>query len=437
MDYYSILGVERDASRHELRRAYDAAARRLHPRGALPAVPSIIEIDCTSASAFHLVTEAFEVLSDPARRAVYDLLGAFADMSDDLSFGAVAGTCTEPSFPGADPSGSPAGYAHAQLPARAGSDDSSCTSMHARPGRSACPSAWTTAARPLGHARQQLCDAPPAALHGAPSIGRSGCAPAKNDLSLSFCCTASRKRRAPEAPPPCPVRSAGNVGSCSSSGSPTYHRSNGDGSSSTNVELRLGLTLEEMYTGCVKHLRLMRRVLREAPGGPAGVVVGANIEEVFRIDVQPGWREGTRVTFPGKGDEVAGQATGDLVLVVAQEAHRAFLRRGNDLHVRVKVPLATVVTGGRVSLPHLDGRVVTQELGPRALLPASCCLLLKGEGMPVLRKQAPAAGTGADMGSEAATRLHGDLHIHIEVQLPAQLPADQKQALQRLLVGAR
>ncbi len=62
-DYYAILGVLRDSSQEEIRRAYYAAARRLHPdRNTLTGETEI----------FLEVQQAYEVLSNPKRRALYD-----------------------------------------------------------------------------------------------------------------------------------------------------------------------------------------------------------------------------------------------------------------------------------------------------------------------------------------------------------------------------
>ncbi len=62
-DYYAILGVGRDASMEEIREAYHRWARRLHPDQAGPGI---------DAERFQLVHEAYEVLSDPERRAAHD-----------------------------------------------------------------------------------------------------------------------------------------------------------------------------------------------------------------------------------------------------------------------------------------------------------------------------------------------------------------------------
>jgi curved DNA-binding protein len=62
-DYYELLGVPPGADREEIRRAYHRLARRYHPD---------VSTDPAAEQRFHAITTAYEVLSDPARRARYD-----------------------------------------------------------------------------------------------------------------------------------------------------------------------------------------------------------------------------------------------------------------------------------------------------------------------------------------------------------------------------
>src|ERR1043165_6844804 len=65
-DYYATLGGERNASPEDIKRAYRKLARKYHPD---------VSKESDAETRFKEVSEAYEALSDPERRAAYDEVG--------------------------------------------------------------------------------------------------------------------------------------------------------------------------------------------------------------------------------------------------------------------------------------------------------------------------------------------------------------------------
>jgi DnaJ-class molecular chaperone len=151
-----------------------------------------------------------------------------------------------------------------------------------------------------------------------------------------------------------------------------------------DVEAETEISLEEAYRGTT----------RTVDFGD-----GRRIE----VRIPPGIADGARVRAAGQGGGGRGQGTaGDLYVRVHIRPHAVFRRDGDDLHVRVPVPLDVALLGGEVAVATLRG--TTAQLRVPAGTQNGARLRLRGLGMPHLR------GGGS-----------GDLIAEVDVRLPTSL----------------
>ena len=96
-DYYDVLGVSRDASQEEIRRAYRSLARRHHPD---------VNTEPGAEARFKEITAAHDVLSDPEKRSAYDRYGPrWREMQAAAAAGSGRGPRGGSSGPGSGPEG--------------------------------------------------------------------------------------------------------------------------------------------------------------------------------------------------------------------------------------------------------------------------------------------------------------------------------------------
>ncbi|KAJ3562263.1 hypothetical protein NP233_g9684 [Leucocoprinus birnbaumii] len=379
-DYYKLLGVDKSASEDEIKKAYKKMALKWHP-----------DRNKNSDEA----TKKFkEVLSDKQKRTVYDQFG-----EEGLKGGGAP-----PPGAGSGAGGFPGGANFGGFPG------GSFTFTTSGPGGSSFGGSRYQPTDPQKIFEQMFGGS--GFFGGGGGLGNMFGAQSQafdedDDMGGNFPFTS-----AGGMPGGMPRRGTSRPGFTSSGSRPRSHPYE-KAEKPSEIVRPLKLSLEDLYTGTVKHLKIGRRLMD-----------GTTEDKVLEINVLPGWKDGTKIRFPHAGNEVAphGDAQ-DLVFVVETKTHERFERDNNDLICRMKIPLAEALAGpespaaSRKTLQLLDGRRVQVSL-PVGIIKPGQRTTMHGEGMPIRKEGA---------------KKKGDLIIIWDVVFPTSLSNAQKEAVRKAI----
>ncbi|XP_078176885.1 protein psi1-like [Carex rostrata] len=169
------------------------------------------------------------------------------------------------------------------------------------------------------------------------------------------------------------------------------------------IENRLLCNLEDLYKGATKKIKISREIL-DSNGRTMSV------DEIVTINIKPGWKKGTKITFPEKGNEAPGVIAADIVFIVDEKPHEVFTREGNDLIMTQKISLAEALTGYNAQVTTLDGRHLSISIN-------SDEVVVPKEGMPIPKEPSK----------------KGNLRIKCNIKFPSRLTAQQRAGMKKLL----
>ena len=345
-DYYEILGVERGVSDEELKKAYRKQAVKFHP----DKNPG----DKTAEENFKQLGEAYEILSDPQQRAVYDRHGhaafdkraggggfgrsqqAHHDPFDIFRevFGGSGGSIFEEFFGGSGGGGGDG--------AREGADlryDIEIALEEAARGVEKEISFRKLAA--CGH------------CHG------SGAEPGSKRVLCPTC------------------RGAGQV-----------------------TTSRGFFTVRQVCPACHGNGTRVEKPCRECRG--EGRV---NQTAKLNVRVPPGVDTGSKLRSAGNGEAgVGGGPAGDLYIVIHVKDHEIFERQGDDLFCEIPVKFTLAALGGTIEVPTLSGKA---SLKIPTGTQSGTTFRLKGRGMPGLRSGQP---------GDQLVRVHVEVPTHLTAE---------------------
>lgn len=315
-DYYDVLGVSRDASQEEIKKAYRKLALKYHP----DVNPDKKEADAK----FKEINEAYEVLSDPEKRATYDRFGHSAF----------------------DPSQGPGGFGGAGFDFGGFEDIFDMFFGTGTRGRRTGPvrgadremeieisleDAVFGVEKEIQIPRMENCD----------TCKGSGAQPGTEIKTCTVCGGTGQVRNVQATP----FGRFETVRTC--------HRCNGQGK-----------VIEKPCKKCngSGKVRKVRKVNLRIPAG---------------VDT------GSRLRMQGEGEPgLNGGPAGDLYVHVVVRAHELYERRGNDLICEIPISFVDAALGAEITVPTLDGE---HKLNIPEGTQTGTVFKIKGKGVPSLR----------------------------------------------------
>jgi len=323
-DYYEILGVPRTATEKDIKKAYRHLARKYHP--------DVNPGDKQAEEKFKRINEAYEVLSDPEKRAMYDRYGHAAFRKGAAAPG-----------PGFD-------FSQFDFDFGPGFFDEIFESFFG--GRSRTRTAEAGRVRRGEDLTYQVTLDLKDAFHGLETTIEV--------QRLENCSRCQGSGMDPHSSPR-------TCSTCQGRGQVAYQ----------SGFLRMVQTCQTC--GGTGRTGLRRCSLCAGAGRVSHL-------EHLKVKIPPGVDTGTRLRIAGKGNAGRGGGpAGDLFVITQVREHPFFHREGANLSAKIPVTVVEAALGARITLPSLDGTIVV-KLPPGTQNGAS--LRVKGKGMPHLGSEA-------------------------------------------------
>lgn len=331
-DYYEVLGVEKNASADEIKKAYRKKAIQYHP----DKNPG----DKAAEEKFKEAAEAYEVLSDPQKRQRYDQFG-HAGMGGAGGFSG-GGMSMEDIFSHFGDIFGGAGFDLGDLFGGGG--------------------------RSRG-----------------PRVRRGSDMRVKVRLTLEEIATGCEKK--------IKVRKLVQCKSCNGTGSEdgrteTCPTCKGTGRTVRQQRGIFGMMqVQAECETCHGEGQIIKNKCAKCNG--EGVV---RDEEIITINIPAGVAAGMQLTMQGKGNAAPhGGIAGDLLILIEEEQHKDFIRQDSDLIYNLLLDMPTAILGGQIQIPTLSGEAritITPGTQPGKVL------RMRGKGLPRIDQYGRTYGTG-------------------------------------------
>jgi len=108
-------------------------------------------------------------------------------------------------------------------------------------------------------------------------------------------------------------------------------------------------------------------------------------KKIIEISIDKGAPSDWRKVFYGEGDQEPGKEPGDIIIQLEEKEHATFQRHGKDLTLRLDIDVSEALCGMKRSLKMLDNRNIVLTTSPGEIIKQADVKMIKGEGMPTYR----------------------------------------------------
>jgi len=306
---YTVLGVPKTASEKEIRKAYMNLAKQAHPdKGG-------------DAERFKQISKAYEILSDPEKRALYDEHG-----EEGVESGGGRGDASsifEQMFGGGGGRGGGGGGGSRR---RKGEDIVHSVGL-------SLEDLYNGRVMKMKVTREVLCT----------GCSGSGCKAGVSQIKCDGC----------------------------------------DGRGARVVIRQMGPMIQQMQQVCPKCRGEGKSVKPEDSCTTCSGKRTLPEKKVLEVNIEKGMRAGERIVFHGQSDEAPGMDPGDIIFTVQEAEHAVFRRQGCDLVLKKEITLQEALCGTRFVVDHLDGKQVVVVIPPGEVISPDDVKSVVGKGMPV------------------------------------------------------
>jgi len=333
-DYYSVLGVSRNAKEAEIKKTYRRMARKNHP--------DVNPGDKTAEERFKRIQEAYDVLSDPKKRAVYDQYGFYSENFKEQSGGQGRGFSE----------GFPRGFDFSGVDFEESGQSSSFRDIFSE-------------------------------YFGGGSARSRSAGPAKGEdleqhLNISFIESIRGLSTLMVLNRSNTCSACDGSGMDRQSGQKTCSKCQGTGQEARSHGF---MRFSGPCRVCGGTGRIGDRC--KTCGGSGSLP----FQETITVRIPPGVANGFRMRVPNKGNAGrSGGPPGDLFLIISVRPHEFFRREGNDVVCIVPITVTEAALGTKIEVPSVDGKTLLRippgtQSGQK--------FRLRGKGAPSLRGELP------------------------------------------------